>query len=156
MAAIAPAPREQFAPGIEALIDEAIANYKVPLAPMNNTATPLETNPTGTAPEEDTVAPGDSRSPSKRPREDDSDKDSKKAKSYTMLDAEEARCLRGSRAFMALKNEFMTCDMHSYLAYLAAKTQSIQNQPLDTHMYTQIFRKMAATVAFMETLDKQD
>jgi hypothetical protein len=57
---------------------------------------------------------------------------------------------------MALKDEFMTCDMHSYLAYLASKTQSIRNQPLDTHMYDQIFRKMAAVVAFMETLDKQD
>jgi hypothetical protein len=54
---------------------------------------------------------------------------------------------------MALKDEFMTCDMHSYLAYLAAKTHSIRNQPLDTHMYDQIFRKMAAVVAFMETLD---
>tara|TARA_B110001452_G_scaffold264652_1_gene267995 strand:+ start:3783 stop:4253 length:471 start_codon:yes stop_codon:yes gene_type:complete len=156
MVATVPAPREQFAPGIEALIDEAIANYKVPLAPMNNTAASLETKPTGPAPEEDPVAPDASRSPSKRPREDETDKCSKKPKSFTMLDAEEARCLRGSSAFMALKDEFMTCDMHSYLAYMAAKSQSTRNQPLDTHMCEQVFRKMQFVIAFMETLDKQD
>jgi len=156
MAATAPAPQDKFAPGIEALIDEAIANHKVPLAPMNNTAASIDTNPTRTAPEEDAVAPDESHSASKKPRKDESDKGSTKPKSYTMLDAKEANCLRGSSAFMALKDEFMTCDMHSYLSYLAANTHSTRNQPLDTHMYDQIFRKMAAVVAFMQTLDKQD
>lgn len=156
MAATSSAPREQFAPGIEALVDEAIAKYSVPLAPMNNTTASLETNQTATAPEEETVAPDASRSPSKRPREDESDNGSKKPKSVTMLDAEETHCLRGCSAFMALKDEFMTCDMHSYLVYMAAKSQSTRNQPLDTHMCTQVFRKMQLVIAFMKTLDEQD
>lgn len=153
MPATPPAPPEKFAPGIEALIDEAIAHYKVPLAPMSNAAASLDTNPTEPSPEDTSVAPDVSGSPSKRPCEEKSEKVSKKPRCFTMLNDKEVRHLRDSSAFMSLKDEFMTCDMESYLAYLAAKSQSNRNQPLDTHMYTEIFRKMAAVVSFMETLD---
>lgn len=120
---------------------------------MSNAAASFDTNPTEPSPEDTSVAPDVSGSPSKRPCEEKSEKVSKKPSCFTMLNGKEVRHLRDSSAFMTLKDEFMTCDMESYLSYLAAKSQSIRNQPLDTHMYTEIFRKMATVVSFMETLD---
>ena len=134
------APLEQFAPGVEVLIDNAISQYEVPLALMGSTAEASFT----------------ADSSNKRSREEafEGDVDANKTKSYKLLNANQAASLRGSTAFVALKSEFMTKEMHSYLAYLASRTACKSNQPLDTHMYTEIFRKMATVFGFMRALDR--
>tara|TARA_B110001450_G_scaffold235162_1_gene239655 strand:- start:721 stop:1143 length:423 start_codon:yes stop_codon:yes gene_type:complete len=132
-----PAPLEQFAPGVEMLIDNAITQYEVPLAPMSNKV----------------VASFTDESSNKRPREE-GDVCANETKSYKLLNANQAASLRGSTAFVALKSEFMTEEIHSYLTYLASRTACKSNQPLDTHMYTEIFRKMATVFGFMRALDR--
>lgn len=134
-----PAPLEQFAPGVEMLIDNAISQYEVPLAPMSMSS--------------NVVASFTDESSNKRPREE-GDVCANETKSYKLLNSNQVASLRGSTAFVALKSEFMTKEMHSYLAYLASRTACTSNQPLDTHMYTEIFRKMAIVFGFMRALDR--
>lgn len=146
---------DELSADVSALIDEALGNYHVPLAPMPDLYQGVIHRPglpdvapeaAAEEPAATTTGAGPSTAPiaGKRVRESDDDVDPliKKVRA-------DAPLLATMDSIQSLKLEFL--DGIDYLVrYMASCVYKIDNQPLDTHMYKLCFYRLSRTRAFLE------